>query len=121
MAFMKNTKAKIKIPDKVILKKIFLVPANFYCNIIGLASSFNFAYLCQGVCNLHKTKGHKKSKSTFRHLDVRVCPHDQYHCMILHFTGSSHFNQNMRQHAQSQGFTLNEYTLRPIGSTGETT
>lgn len=28
------------------------------------------------------------------------------------------FNKAMRAHAQEKGFTLNEYSLRPIGSTG---
>jgi len=68
--------------------------------------------LLQGVVRLSKDGRHRR-------LDVRVCPADQFHCMELHFTGSSLFNQNMRHHALSQGYTLNEYALRPVGSTGE--
>lgn len=48
----------------------------------------------------------------------RILPHDQYYCALLYFTGSDVFNKNMRAHALEQGFTLNEYTLRPLGSTG---
>ncbi|CAH1111989.1 unnamed protein product [Psylliodes chrysocephalus] len=53
-----------------------------------------------------------------RRLDIRLTPHDQYYCSILYFTGSDVFNKSMRAHALEQGFTLNEYTLRPVGSTG---
>lgn len=57
-------------------------------------------------------------KNTMRRLDIRLTPHDQYHCAVLYFTGSDVFNQKMRKHALSQNFTLNEYTLRRIGGTG---
>jgi len=48
----------------------------------------------------------------------RLIPHDQFYCALLYFTGSDMFNKNMRQHALEQGFTLNEYCLRPVGVTG---
>ncbi|KAJ4434325.1 hypothetical protein ANN_22882 [Periplaneta americana] len=64
-----------------------------------------------GVCRLH-------SKYPSRRLDIRLTPHDQYYCSILYFTGSDLFNKNMRAHALENGFTLNEYSLRPVGSTG---
>ena len=50
----------------------------------------------------------------FRRLDIRLLPYDQYYCGILYFTGSDQFNKAMRTHALEQGFTLNEYSLRPI-------
>ncbi|KAL4148348.1 hypothetical protein QTP88_002612 [Uroleucon formosanum] len=53
-----------------------------------------------------------------RRLDIRLNPYDQFYCAVLYFTGSDLFNKQMREHALSQGFTLNEYTLRPMGSTG---
>lgn len=53
-----------------------------------------------------------------RRLDIRLNPYDQFDCAVLYFTGSDLFNKHMREHALRQGFTLNEYTLRPIGSTG---
>lgn len=59
-----------------------------------------------------------KNKKTARRLDMRLTPHDQYFCSILYFTGSDLFNKNMRTHALQQGYTLNEYSLRPIGETG---
>lgn len=50
----------------------------------------------------------------------RLIPKDQYFCGVLYFTGSDIFNKNMRTHALEKGFTLNEYTIRPLGVTGET-
>lgn len=60
-----------------------------------------------GVCQLSKDH-------SFRRLDIRILPRDQYFCGVLYFTGSDQFNKAMRAHAIEQGFTLNEYTLRPI-------
>ncbi|XP_043474805.1 DNA polymerase beta-like [Leptopilina heterotoma] len=70
-----------------------------------------------GVCKLPTEKG-----ATFRRLDIRLSPYDQYYCAILYFTGSDLFNKEMRAHALEKKFTLNEYTLRrltPEGVPGE--
>lgn len=48
----------------------------------------------------------------------RLIPNDQYWCGVLYFTGSDEFNRNMRQQALDKGFTLNEYSLRKVGVTG---
>ncbi|XP_068206966.1 DNA polymerase beta-like [Palaemon carinicauda] len=64
-----------------------------------------------GVCRL-------KEDLPFRRLDLRLIPNDQYFCGILYFTGSDIFNKAMRAHALEEGFTLNEYCIRPMGSTG---
>ncbi|XP_014356832.2 DNA polymerase beta [Papilio machaon] len=64
-----------------------------------------------GVCRL-------SDNLPARRLDIRLTPSDQYHCAVLYFTGSDVFNKTMRTHALEKGFTLNEYYLRPIGSTG---
>lgn len=55
----------------------------------------------------------------FFQFPVRLIPKDQYYCGVLYFTGSDIFNKNMRAHALEQGFTVNEYTIRPLGVTGE--
>lgn len=60
-----------------------------------------------GVCRLDGA-GH------FRRLDIRILPADQFFCGVLYFTGSDEFNKRMRAHALEEGFTLNEYTLRPL-------
>ncbi|GIY25403.1 DNA polymerase beta [Caerostris extrusa] len=65
-----------------------------------------------GVCRLKETY-------PFRRIDIRVFPHDQYYCATLYFTGSGLFNQQMRSHAVDHNFTINEYSIRPIGSRGE--
>jgi len=63
-----------------------------------------------GVCR-------KDTQSTYRRLDIRLLPKDQYYCGVLYFTGSDMFNKAMRGWALEQGFTLNEYNLRPIEAT----
>lgn len=68
--------------------------------------------ILQGACKW-------KPDTPTRRIDIRFVPHDQYYCSILYFTGSDIFNQKMRLHAHENQFTLNEYHLRPIGSTGK--
>lgn len=70
----------------------------------------------KGVCKL-EDKG--EEKHAYRRIDIRIIPHDQYYCALLYFTGSDAFNRDMRSHALEKGFTLNEYSIRPVGSTGE--
>lgn len=62
-----------------------------------------------GACKLEKKT---------RRLDIRLTPFDQYYCAVLYFTGSDLFNKEMRAHALNNGYTLNEYCIRRIGSTG---
>jgi DNA polymerase beta len=64
-----------------------------------------------GVCRLDDEK-------PYRRIDLRLIPNDQYYCGILYFTGSDLFNKNMRAIALEKDFTLNEYSLRKIGTTG---
>ena len=68
-----------------------------------------------GVCVLPHTTG---SVHMHRRVDIRLMPKDQYYCGLLYFTGSDLFNQTMRLKCLEEGFTLNEYALRKIGSTG---
>jgi DNA polymerase beta len=70
-----------------------------------------------GICQLAK-KGSDASEHDHRRLDIRLLPKDQFHCALLYFTGSDQFNKFMRQKALDCGFTLNEYCIRPVGSTG---
>uniref|UniRef100_A0A7M4DVR0 DNA polymerase n=1 Tax=Crocodylus porosus TaxID=8502 RepID=A0A7M4DVR0_CROPO len=69
-----------------------------------------------GVCQLPN----KEDGTTFpyRRIDIRLIPKDQYYCGVLYFTGSDIFNKNMRTRALEMGFTINEYTIRPLGVTG---
>uniref|UniRef100_G1MV41 DNA polymerase n=1 Tax=Meleagris gallopavo TaxID=9103 RepID=G1MV41_MELGA len=69
-----------------------------------------------GVCQLpNKDDG---TSYPHRRIDIRLIPKDQYYCGVLYFTGSDIFNKNMRAHALEMGFTINEYTIRPLGVTG---
>ncbi|XP_064163915.1 DNA polymerase beta-like [Anguilla rostrata] len=69
-----------------------------------------------GVCQL--ARGAEEEDYLHRRIDIRLIPKDQYYCGVLYFTGSDIFNKNMRTRALEKGFTLNEYTIRPLGVTG---
>ncbi|KAF5920669.1 hypothetical protein HPG69_014706 [Diceros bicornis minor] len=69
-----------------------------------------------GVCQLPSKNDEKEYPH--RRIDIRLIPKDQYYCGVLYFTGSDIFNKNMRAHALEKGFTINEYTIRPLGVTG---
>uniref|UniRef100_A0A8C9YG01 DNA polymerase n=1 Tax=Sander lucioperca TaxID=283035 RepID=A0A8C9YG01_SANLU len=70
-----------------------------------------------GVCQLQPSD-EDEEEYLHRRIDIRLIPKDQYYCGVLYFTGSDIFNKNMRTHALEKGFTLNEYTIRPVGVTG---
>uniref|UniRef100_A0A3B4X7F3 DNA polymerase n=1 Tax=Seriola lalandi dorsalis TaxID=1841481 RepID=A0A3B4X7F3_SERLL len=70
-----------------------------------------------GVCQLQPSD-EDEEEYLHRRIDIRLIPKDQYYCGVLYFTGSDIFNKNMRTHALEKGFTLNEYTIRPLGVTG---
>ncbi|XP_030747409.1 DNA polymerase beta-like isoform X3 [Sitophilus oryzae] len=75
------------------------------------SDKFNKKHKIMGACRLNPDL-------PTRRLDIRFQPYDQYFCSVLYFTGSDVFNQKMRAHALEKQFTLNEYTLRPLGCTG---
>lgn len=58
-----------------------------------------------------KTSVHVKSGLQ---VDVRVVQPDQFACALAYFTGSKEFNVALRGLALEQGYTLNEYALRPL-------
>ncbi|KAB7493902.1 DNA polymerase beta [Armadillidium nasatum] len=79
-------------------------------NLITDTLSLGFSKF-MGVCQFRKNL-------PYRRIDLRLIPKDQYYCGILYFTGSDIFNQNMRAHALEKGYTLNEYSLRPVSKNG---
>ena len=86
-------------------------------NVISLIfQALENAKLITDTISLGDTKfmGVCKLKKHFRRLDIRLLPKDQYFCGVLYFTGSDMFNKNMRSHALDIGFTLNEYSIRPL-------
>jgi len=56
-----------------------------------------------GVC--------KGASGIGRRIDIRFVDHDSLGAAMLYFTGSGKFNKIMRYHANTRGFTLNEYGL----------
>lgn len=104
-SFTSNSKAKTK---SHLLKNVVtcLEKCGLICDTI---SHGDVKFM--GACRLSQN-------DTVRRLDIRLTPQDQYWCSILYFTGSDIFNKEMRTHALQRGYTLNEYSLRPIGSTG---
>ena len=71
------------------------------------------------MCHLESTGDADSAPPKHRRIDIRLVPIDQYYFGTLYFTGSDMFNKQMRAHALEQGFTLNEYCIRPVGETGE--
>lgn len=69
-----------------------------------------------GVCRLPVSEEYPSP--AYRRIDVRMIPIDQYFFGMLYFTGSDMFNKEMRTHSLEKGFTLNEYCIRPVGTTG---
>lgn len=62
-----------------------------------------------GVCKLPR---HKR----FRRIDIMFTEPDKYPFALLYFTGSQQFNIAMRNRALELGYSLNEYSLKKIGS-----
>ena len=62
-----------------------------------------------GFCKV-PNKDVKEQKA--RHIDIKYIPYNSYGCAVLHFTGSANFNVQLRQHALSKGYSLNEYYLK---------
>ena len=57
-----------------------------------------------------------------RRIDIRLVDHNSLGAAMLYFTGSGKFNKIMRYHANTRGYTLNEYGLYTYvnGIKGET-
>ncbi|XP_059046320.1 DNA polymerase beta-like [Achroia grisella] len=103
---VKVVEEKKKPKDQILKKLIDKLNSSLITDTISMGDT-----KFMGVCRL-------TNKLPYRRLDIRLIPCVQYYCAVLYFTGSDVFNKNMRAHALEQGFTLNEYSLRPIGVTG---
>lgn len=73
-------------------------------------------YLIDHLTEFSKTKYmglglYTKKSKIARRIDIRFVPYNSYGAAILYFTGSKNFNTDMRKHAISKGYTLNEYGL----------
>eukprot|EP00761_Pharyngomonas_kirbyi_P009921 gb/GECH01009939.1/.p1 GENE.gb/GECH01009939.1/~~gb/GECH01009939.1/.p1 ORF type:complete len:376 (+),score=125.17 gb/GECH01009939.1/:1-1128(+) len=63
-----------------------------------------------GVCILPDSD-QKYQPHLHRRMDIRFICFDSYFTALLYYTGSDHFNNQMRTKANENGFTLNEYQL----------
>lgn len=101
------------------LKKI-LDHLSKYFIVDNLTTSYNTHF--QGFATFKKipnlpTDYDKKvfnvNKNVIR-LDIIVVPKQYFYSALMHFTGSSEFNQKMRLHAKSLGYKLSEYGLSSL-------
>lgn len=53
----------------------------------------------------------KNTVNPIRRIDIRYFPYESYYTALLHFTGSSELNKEMRQKAIKLGYKLSEYGL----------
>jgi DNA polymerase lambda len=60
-----------------------------------------------GFCKLN-------SKGKARRIDIRVVDYVSYYAAVLYFTGSQHFNIEVRNKALEKGMSLNEYGLSKL-------
>lgn len=59
-----------------------------------------------GFCKFHD--------NPIRRLDIKYVKFDSYYTALFHFTGSGHFNEQIRSLAKQLGYMLNEYGLYRI-------
>jgi DNA polymerase beta len=89
------------------------VTCNLLTEFVRIATAVNFIvdHLTEdgetkymGMCKL-------KDHTIAHRIDIRLIAFNSYGPAILYFTGSFNFNQQMRNHALTKGYTLNEYGL----------
>lgn len=87
-------------------------PSNIISAVIQKMKETNYLFdvLGQGkkkamcICKLPKYR-------TFRRVDLLVTNKVEFPFALLYFTGNGDFNQRMRNHALSKGYSLNEYGI----------
>jgi len=67
-----------------------------------------------GVCKLPQDE-----ETPARRVDIKLFPIESFYTALLHFTGSGEHNRQLSCIAINKGFKLSEYSLVPVGSTGE--
>jgi DNA polymerase beta len=65
-----------------------------------------------GVCRLDEDH-------LARRIDIKLFPTESFYPGLIHFTGSGEFNRQLRVVALKKGYTLSEYGIFPVGTTGE--
>ncbi|KAH9895421.1 hypothetical protein F4778DRAFT_746706 [Xylariomycetidae sp. FL2044] len=72
--------------------------------VATLVESFHGGIPWQGCCILPLTKG--KVRRRWRRIDFLLAPESTYGAALLYFTGSNHFNVQVRTLARKKGMTL---------------
>ncbi|KAF6084721.1 DNA polymerase beta [Phyllostomus discolor] len=107
--------------QEIVLNEVKKVDSEYIATVCG---SFRRGAESSGDMDVLLTHPSFTSESNKQILCLKVkqnswlIPKDQYYCGVLYFTGSDIFNKNMRAHALEKGFTINEYSIRPLGVTG---
>jgi DNA polymerase/3'-5' exonuclease PolX len=107
-------------PDIKTMEDLETNPVNVLAKFVELLTNLDFLVdhltdfgrsKYMGFCII-KQAG--KKTNTARRIDIRFIPFDSYGASILYFTGSKTFNTQMRTHALSKGYSLNEYGLKRL-------
>jgi DNA polymerase beta len=93
--------------DNNIKKVIDILSSKKYINMDGVFAKGDVKFM--GLCKLPR---HKK----YRRIDILYTPPDEFAFALLYFTGNFKFNVEMRKHATTKGFSLNEQGLTCIDS-----
>lgn len=70
-------------------------------------------HLCNPTGDVESYRGIVRLQGypTFRRLDLKVYPRQEYAYALLYFTGSDHFNRSMRALAKAKGYSLSDHGL----------
>lgn len=85
--------------------------SNYLKEFIEILSKKNFLVDDMTVRPNVKYMGFCKHNRVIRRIDIRYTTPESYYAALLYFTGSGEFNKKMREHANVQGYKLNEYGL----------
>eukprot|EP01116_Phalansterium_solitarium_P015557 TRINITY_DN3444_c0_g1_i1.p1 TRINITY_DN3444_c0_g1~~TRINITY_DN3444_c0_g1_i1.p1 ORF type:complete len:398 (-),score=118.14 TRINITY_DN3444_c0_g1_i1:77-1270(-) len=103
-----------KMKSKIIERVVNILRQNgFLTDDLGVGAT---KYM--GVCQLPGNDESTGKPHLHRRIDLKLLPMESFWCGMMHMTGSDFFNVQIRTIAQEKGFTLSEYSLRPIGETG---
>nr|CAD29085.1 chimeric DNA-directed DNA polymerase bf4-11 [synthetic construct] len=96
----------IIVPEKKLLKHV--LPNRFITDTLSKGET-----KFMGVCQLPSEND--ENEYPHRRIDIRLIPAEEKPYAIFHFTGPVSYLIRIRA---ALGFTINEYTIRPLGVTG---
>nr|CAD29102.1 chimeric DNA-directed DNA polymerase xf5-5c [synthetic construct] len=102
----------IIVPEKKLLKHVLpniRIKGRFITDTLSKGET-----KFMGVCQLPSEND--ENEYPHRRIDIRLIPAEEKPYAIFHFTGPVSYLIRIR--AALKGFTINEYTIRPLGVTG---